>query len=52
MEQVDVQKIIDVLQEQRNEAYARLAQMTAYARQLEEKLEKQVVPDTGGKSDE
>jgi uncharacterized protein YciW len=33
---IDAQKMMDCIIEQRNEALNRLAQMTAYARQLEE----------------
>jgi hypothetical protein len=47
--QIQAQSILGVLREQRNEALDRLAEMTAYAQELEEKLKKQVVPDIGGK---
>ncbi len=54
--QVDVQKIITALEEQRNEALGRLAHKTAYSRQLEERVkmleaqgQKKVIPDPGSK---
>jgi hypothetical protein len=47
MQKIDPQKIVNVLQEQRNEAFSRLAEMTAYARTLEEQLKKQVESDKG-----
>lgn len=47
---IDSQKLLDALTEQRNDALNRLAQMTAYAQQLEEKLSKQVEPDKGAKN--
>ena len=37
--QIDAQKIIDVLIEQRNRAQNELAQMTAYVRMLEQQIE-------------
>lgn len=39
--QIDAQKIIDALIEQRNDAMNKLAQITAYSKQLEETLTQQ-----------